>query len=88
MSALAYNPFAVGLGLDEDTAAFISPDNVIRVQGSGAVTVVDVSDLTHSSVADDPQGAPICMTGVSLHILPHGASFDLNTRVASPPRGD
>ena len=85
LTALAYNPFAVGLGLDEDTAAFISPDNVIRVQGSGAVTIVDVSDLTHSSVAEDIEGAPICMTGVVLHILPHGGTFDLNTREASQP---
>ena len=85
LSALAYNPFAVGLGLDEDTAAFISPDNVIRVRGSGAVTVVDVSQLTHSSVAEIGEGAPICMTGVVLHVLPHGGSFDLNTREASQP---
>ena len=85
LSALAYNPFAVGLGLDEDTAAFISPDNIIRVQGSGAVTVVDVSKLTHSSVADISEGTPICMTNVVLHILPHGGSFDLNTREPSQP---
>ena len=26
LTALAYNPFAVGIGLDEDTAAFIGPD--------------------------------------------------------------
>ena len=47
--ALSYNPFVVGLGLDEDTAAFISPDNEIRVVGSGVVTVVDVGGLSHSS---------------------------------------
>ncbi len=85
LSALAYNPFATGLGLDEDTAAFISPDNEIRVRGSGAVTIVDVSQLTHSSVADISEGSPICMTGVRLHILPHGGTFDLNTREAHQP---
>ena len=26
LTALAYNPFAIGIGLDEDTAAFIGPD--------------------------------------------------------------
>ncbi|MGB0590201.1 MAG: cyanophycinase [Myxococcota bacterium] len=85
LSALAYNPFAIGLGLDEDTAAFISPDNEIRVRGSGAITIVDVSRLTHSSVADISEGTPICMTGVTLHILPHGGSFDLNTKEATQP---
>jgi cyanophycinase len=85
LTALAYNPFAVGIGLDEDTAAFISSDNVINVRGSGAVTVVDVSNLEHSSVANDREGDPICMTGAILHILPHGAKFDLQTRKASAP---
>lgn len=86
LTALAYNPFAIGLGLDEDTAAFISADNVIHVRGSGAVTVVDVSELEHSSIADAPEGQPICMTGAKLHILPHAATFDLNTRRAAAPR--
>ncbi len=85
LSALSYNPFAVGLGLDEDTAAFISPDNVIHAVGSGAITVVDVSQLSHSSVADAREGEPLCMTDVRVHILPHGASFNLNTLTASPP---
>ncbi len=29
VAALAYNPFAIGIGLDEDTAAFIGPDNML-----------------------------------------------------------
>jgi cyanophycinase len=85
LSALAYNPFATGLGLDEDTAAFLDPDDRIEVIGSGAITVVDVSGLTHSSMATVSQGQPICMTGVQLHILTNGAAFDLKTRVATPP---
>ncbi len=87
LTALAYNPFAVGLGLDEDTAAFISPDNVVEVCGSGVVTVVDVSQLGHSSVADAAVGAPICMTGVILHLLPDGGRFDLKSREAQQPGG-
>jgi len=85
LAALAYNPFAVGLGLDEDTAAFISPDNVIHVLGSGAITVVDVSRLEYSSIADVADGTPICMTGIKVHILPRGATYDLHHRIATPP---
>jgi cyanophycinase len=33
LAALAYNPFAVGIGLDEDTAAFIDPDDGSRWWG-------------------------------------------------------
>jgi cyanophycinase len=85
LSALAYNPFAIGLGLDEDTAAFIDPEDRIEVVGSGAITIVDVSALTHSSMASVNQGEPICMTGISLHILTNGATFDLHLRLARPP---
>lgn len=46
VTALAYNPFAIGLGLDEDTAAFISPDNTVEVEGSGGITVVDAANLS------------------------------------------
>jgi cyanophycinase len=41
LTALAYNPFAIGLGLDEDTAAFIGPDNTVEVAGSGARIQLD-----------------------------------------------
>ena len=84
LAALAYNPFAVGIGLDEDTAAFIDGDNVIEVRGSGAITIVDASKLEHSSIADADDGDSISMTGITLHILDEGGRFDLHSRVATP----
>ena len=65
LAALAYNPFAIGLGVDEDTAAFIGPDNVVEVEGSGAVTVVDADGLQFSSMAQVDGDAPVCMLGCS-----------------------
>jgi cyanophycinase len=85
LTALAYNPFAVGIGLDEDTAAFIDPHRCIQVIGSGAITLVDASSLGHSSIAEAEGGKPICLTNVRLHVLTHGASYDLETREAKPP---
>jgi cyanophycinase len=82
LTALAYNPFAVGLGVDEDTAAFISPDDIIDVQGSGAVTIVDTSDVQHSSVADAKPGEVISLIGAKVHVLGHGATYDLTNRQA------
>ena len=83
LAALAYNPFAIGLGVDEDTAALIGPDNVIEVEGSGAVTVVDADDLQYSSMAQVDGDAPVCMLGVQIHILTAGATYNLETRKAS-----
>jgi len=83
LAALAYNPFAIGLGVDEDTGAFIGPDNVIEVEGSGAVTVVDADDLKFSSMAQVDGDAPVCMLGLQVHVLTAGATYDLESRRAS-----
>jgi cyanophycinase len=83
ITALSYNPFAIGIGLDEDTATFISPDETLEVVGSGGVTVVDASEMTFSSISDAGEGQPVCTLGLRLHILVAGATFDLNTRLAS-----
>jgi len=84
LSALAFNPFSVGLGLDEDTAAFIGPDNLLEVEGKGGITVVDAANIEYSGIDDTDPGQPICMLGLTVHILVAGASFNLHTRQAFP----
>ncbi len=84
MTALAYNPFAVGLGLDEDTAAFINCDNVVEVVGSGGLTILDVSALEYSSMAQVDEGQPVQLVGVRLHVLSNGGTFDMDSRKAAP----
>src|SRR3546814_9484785 len=74
VAAQAFNPFPIGIGLDEDTAAFISPDNVLEVEGSGALTVVDAGDLQFSSMAEAGQEQPVCLLGLKVHILVAGAT--------------
>jgi cyanophycinase len=83
VAALAYNPFAVGIGLDENTAAFIGPDNTLEVEGSGAVTVVDAGDLQFSSMDQAGENDPVCLLGLIVHILVAGSTFNLHTRKAS-----
>jgi cyanophycinase len=83
ITALAYNPFAVGIGLDEDTAVFIGPDETLEVEGSGGVTIVDAHNTTFSSMDSVSEGQPVCMLGLQVHILVAGATFNLHTRVAS-----
>ena len=83
ITALAYNPFAIGIGLDEDTAVFIGPDEVLEVEGSGGVTVVDASDVSFSSADSASEGQPVAVLGLKVHVLTPGATFNLNTRTAS-----
>jgi len=83
LTALSYNPFVSGLGIDENTAAFIGPDGVFEVMGSGAITVIDPAELSHSSMATVGHKAPVSLAGMKLHVLAAGAKYDINTRQVS-----
>jgi len=82
LSAVSYNPFLIGLGLDEDTAAFIDDENVFTVVGSGAVTVIDPADVEHSSMAEASRGQALTLMNVKLHILAAGSRYDIAERQA------
>jgi cyanophycinase len=85
LAAISYNPRTIGVGLDEDTAAFIDPDDGLTVVGSGAVTIVDPTHIEYSSMDSARQSDPVCLIGVRLHILPDGGTCDLRTIEAAPP---
>jgi cyanophycinase len=87
LTALAYNPFAIGIGLDENTAAFIGPDETLEVVGGGALTIVDPSGLEFSSMARVRKNDVVCLIGLKLHILDQGSTFNLHTRIAAAAPG-
>jgi cyanophycinase len=82
LTALAYNPFAVGIGLDEDTAAFIRPGDTLEVVGSGGITIIDPTNLSYSSMDRAKRGEPVSLIDVKLHILIAGGRFDIASREA------
>ena len=88
LAASSYNPFLIGLGIDEDTAAFIGSDNVLQVVGSGTVTVVDASSLTYSSMWQARPGDPISLLGMKIDVMGEGCRYDLTNRDAYPPNDD
>lgn len=84
LAAISYNPAMIGLGVDEDTAAFIAPDDTLTVYGSGGITVVDPADVDYSSMDQANQKQPISLTGLKVHVLVSGGTFNLVTRRANP----
>ena len=82
LTALAFNPFAVGVGLDEDTAAFISPDEELEVVGKGGITLIDPTHLSYSSMDRARRGDPVSLLDVTLHVLISGGRFNIATREA------
>ena len=85
LSASSHNPFLIGLGIDEDTAAFIDHNDILEVVGSGTVTVVDASAMTFSSVWQASTGEALSLLGLKLDVMGQGCRYDLNARRAYPP---
>jgi cyanophycinase len=85
LTALSYNPEPLGLGIDEDTAAVIDGDGLLRVLGSGAVTVVDASGLRYSDSDGVSLSQPIALLGLKLDFLTTGCRYDLKQRIGLPP---
>lgn len=88
LTALTFNPRPIGIGLDEDTAAVIDADDRIEVVGSGALTIVDPGEVEYSSMDSARPHDPVCVTNVRLHVLIDGASYDIPSRVATPPAAE
>jgi cyanophycinase len=83
LAALSFNPFACGLGIDENTAGFIGPDGVMEIVGQGTITVVDPSALRHSSMSYVRKAEAVTMIGLKLHLLAAGSHFNLESREAT-----
>jgi cyanophycinase len=80
LGAVAQNPKYTGLGIDEDTAIVVTEQSCFEVIGSGAVYVVDGTNISFSSLgANHPRGV-LSLGDIKLHILGEGDRFDLQTR--------
>ena len=79
-SLIAQNPSLLGLGVDEDTAGVVGPDQVMEVIGRGSITVVDGS-ASETDAWEIRGHRPLMISGVVLHSLPAGYRFDLRRRV-------
>ncbi|HEY7281815.1 MAG TPA: cyanophycinase [Actinomycetota bacterium] len=83
LAAVAQSPSLIGLGLDEDTAAIIHPDQTLEVIGRGAVTIVDGSNVVTDAFHTKGY-RPMMVSGATLHSLPSGFGFDLEQRALLP----
>jgi cyanophycinase len=89
---VSQSPQLLGMGIDEDTAAVISRTadaDILTVVGRGSVTLMDGTHMV-TNAHQARERRPILASGVTLHVLPAGAEFDLTSRRlrAASPRTD
>jgi cyanophycinase len=86
LALIAQSPALLGMGIDEDTAALVSPAGVMEVIGKGSVTILDPARL-QTDAYEVKRHRPMMVSGVILHSLPSGYRFDLRKRrLLSPLR--
>jgi cyanophycinase len=79
LALVAQSPSLLGIGVDEDTAALVTPGGVLEVIGKGSVTILDPARLT-TDAYEVKRHRPIMVSGVILHSLPSGYRFDIRRR--------
>jgi cyanophycinase len=79
LALIAQSPALLGMGIDEDTAALVSPSGVMEVLGKGSVTILDPARL-QTDAYEVKRHRPMMVSGVVLHSLPSGYRFDLRRR--------
>ncbi len=76
LGAIARNPKNLGIGIDEDTAIVVT-GNDFRVVGSGAVYVLDGSNISYSSLPEEDPNKVISIFDIKLHVLADNNQYDL-----------
>src|SRR5215204_6085966 len=80
VQAIAAQPGAIGIGLDEDTAVIIEKGNRIKAIGASSVVVVDGSHVACNNIASIKNGMPLSISNISVHVMRHSDMFDMTTR--------
>jgi cyanophycinase len=78
--AVATNPGCIGVGLGEDTGMLISEGNRMEAIGSGLVMILDGHDIRHNNIADIPDGCPISLENLKVHLCEKGNGYLIRER--------
>ena len=84
--AVASNPACIGIGLGEDTAVVVTAGHHLEAIGSGLIVVVDGHEMRHTNITEIPDGTPVSIERLLVHIMAQGDVYDLNTRKFSGKR--
>ncbi|MBE7515831.1 MAG: cyanophycinase [Chloracidobacterium sp.] len=85
ITAVSYNPYNLGIGIDENTAIILDGKGQLEVFGQGTATIVDGSQITFNEIAEvaDKQAFSVC--GVRFHVLRDGLTYDYLERMPMQP---
>ena len=86
ITAVSYNPYNLGIGIDENTAIILDGKGILEVFGQGSTTIVDGSQITFNEIAEVADHEAFSVCGLQLHVLRDGLIYDyLDRHPLQPP---
>ena len=80
ITAVSFNPYNLGIGIDENTAIILNKEGMMEVYGQGSITIVDGSQITYNEIAEVADNQEFSVCGVQLHVLRDGLFYDYLNR--------
>jgi len=80
ITAIAYNPSNLGIGIDENTAIHIKKNGVLQVLGAGTVTIIDGSGISYNTISEVEEAEPFSVMGLQINILSSSVRYDIYNR--------
>lgn len=88
ITAVSYNPYNLGIGIDENTAIILNGKGSLEVFGQGSSTIVDGSQITFNEIAEVADNASFSVCGVQFHVLRDGLVYNYRERHPIQPTNE
>ena len=86
ITAVSYNPYNLGIGIDENTAIILDGKGILEVFGQGSTTIVDGSQISFNEIAEVADNEAFSICGVQFHVLRDGLVYNyLERHPMQPP---
>lgn len=88
ITAVSYNPYNLGIGIDENTAIILNNEGFLEVLGEGTVTIIDGSEISFNEIAEVGEKQPFSVCGAKIHVLRDGLIYDYFARNPITPKNE
>ncbi len=88
ITAVSYNPYNLGIGIDENTAIILDGKGGLEVFGQGSATIVDGSQITFNEIAEVADNEAFSICGVQFHVLRDGLIYNYLERHPIQPTNE
>lgn len=85
ITAVSYNPYNLGIGIDENTAIILDGKGKLEVFGQGSATIIDGSRITFNEIAEVADNESFSICGIQFHVLRDGLVYNYIERHPMQP---